>query len=590
VERTASQYRLGHRFSRRGVLRGSIAGAAGLAAAALIGCGDDSDEGASPAATESSGTASSGASSTPERPFPYTIPATEKTPKQGGALVMSKGQDVGPFDPTKTGATGSLTHTGTSYETLLRRKMTTDEAELRGTGSPAGDIEGALAKGWETTPDGLTYTFRLQEGVKWHNVPPLDGRAFVATDVKRAYERYASTGVWQSNFVAVDSIEAPEASTLKVTLKQPSPDFIVPLAEQNNAIFPMELVDDGSIDTKIVGTGPMVFEAAEVGSFVKFRRNPDYWGQAPYLDRFEYRIIVDAAARIAAFRADQSGVEVVNNTRDVEAIRGDIPGIKVTQSLLAKSVFFAAFNMKTTKWQDERVRQAFSLAMDRDAINSTLYGGLSNTLPVMPWIHVFDHVPTYDAGELGRWFHHDPAEANKLLQAAGAEGLEVEYPYFPGYLQAQNEILPPQMREAGITLNLQQMDYTAFNGMLASVSYPDAIQAWDPHGTQADNYFKNQLKSDSAGNWFTINDPQLDQWADEQSVELDPDARREMLRRIWDRVLDKAYRVEHTNSVSFSMYQPWLYGMRWIVGNDGLGPSSFGYNNSQFIANIWIDK
>jgi peptide/nickel transport system substrate-binding protein len=576
----------GPQIRRRILLRNALVAAAGLTTAALIGCGGDEED--SPSATPE-GTAEA-ASSTPDRPFPHTIPATDKTPKRGGTLVLSKGQDVGPFDPTKTGATGSLTHTGTSYDTLLRRKMTTDESELRGSGSPAGDIEGALAQTWETTPDGLTYTFRVRPNIKWHNVPPLDGRPFVTEDVKRAYERYATTGVWQSNFEAVGRSEAPDATTLKVTLKRPSPDFIVPLAEQNNAIFPMELVDNGTIDRMIVGTGPMIFREAQVGGFVRFERNPGYWGDQPYLDGLEYRIIVDAAARVAAFRADQSGTEAVSNLRDVDAIRGSTPGIQVIQGLLAKSVFFTAFNMTNPKWKDERVRQAFSLALDRDAINSTLYAGLSSTLPVMPWIHVFDHVPTYEAGELGKWWRTDVAEAKQLLQAAGAENLTVDYPYFPGYLSAQNEILPVHMRQAGITLNLQQMDYTAFNGMLAGVNYPDTIQAWDPHGTQADNYFKAQLKSDSTGNWFTIRDPQLDTWADEQSVELDPEARRELLRKMWDRVLDKAYRVELPNNVSFTMFQPWLHGMQWILGNDGLGPSTFGYNNSQFIGNVWIDK
>ena len=82
----------------------------------------------------------------------------------------------------------------------------------------------------------------------------------------------------------------------------------------------------------------------------------------------------------------------------------------------------------------------------------------------------------------------------------------------------------------------------------------------------------------------------LDQWADQQSVELDPQKRREVLKKIWDRMLDKMYRVEHTNSVNFTLYQPWIHGLQWIQGNDGLGPSAFGYNTSQFVPQIWIDK
>lgn len=578
------------RLSRRGVLRGTLAVAGGLGAAALVGCGGTKGApSASPGAADTGGGQAATKEQAAQRPFSYTVAASSAQPKRGGSVVVAVTADIGSMDVSKSGATGNLTPAGTTYETLLRRKVTTKESELGGTpGSPAKDIEGGLAQSWEVTPDGLTYSFKLRTNAKWINLPPLNGRAFTATDVVYSYQRYATTGIWKSNFDVVAKMEAVDPTTVKITLKRPSPDFIVPLAEQNNPIQPKELVDNNTLDKVAIGTGPMILKENVAGQAIRYVRNPDYWGPAPYLDGFEFRIIPDTAAQVAAFRAGQIIRATARTPKDINAIKDSVPGSKVTQSLYTKSVFFTSFNMTKDKWKDERVRQAFSLALDRDAVNDTLYDGLSNTLPVMPWNHVLDKEPV--AKNLGKWWRFDLAESKKLLQAAGQENLKFDWIYTNQYLTAQNEIILDQFRKAGFQVNAQQIDYVQFNAQLAKAQYDDAIQAWDPHGTQADNYFNAQLKSGAASNLFYINDPQIDTWADQQSVELDPQKRREILRKIWDRMLDKMYRVEHTNSVNFTIWQPWIHGMEWIVGNDGLGPSAFGYNTSQFVPSIWTDK
>jgi len=573
-------------ISRRGLVRGSVVVLGGLGAAALLGCGAKGAPSAG-RAPEAPGAPAVAANTPPKRPYPFTIPASNATPKKGGRAVVQTASDLGTFDASKTGATGNLSPAGAVYETLLRRKMTTKEAELGGS-SPSKDIEGHLAQSYEVTPDGLTYTFKLRPNIKWQNIAPLNGRAFVAEDVKKSYERYAKTGIWQSNFSEVDAWTAVDATTLKVKLKRPSADFIVPLAEQNNPIQPMELVDNNSLDKVAIGTGPMIFKEAVSGQAIKFDRNPDYWGQAPHLDGFEFRIIADAAATVAAYRAGQIVRVTARSVREVEDIKATVPGTQPVQSLYTKSVFFTAFNMTNPKFKDERVRQAFSLALDRETTNSTLYDGLSNTLPVQPWNHIFDTEPV--AKDLGRWWRFDLAEAKKLLAAAGQPNLAFNWLYTNQYLTSQNEIILDQLRQAGFQVTPKQIDYVAFNAQLAKAQYEETIQAWDPHGTQADNYFRAQMKSGAASNLFYINDPEIDQWAEQQSVELDPQKRKEILKRILMKELDKAYRVPHTNNVGFTLWQPWVKGMQWIVGNDGLGPSTFGYNGAQFLPSIWLDK
>ena len=163
--------------------------------------------------------------------------------------------DPGTLDPTASAAGGTLTAVNGAYDRLINvyGKADLDPYAIN-------KLEPGLAARWETSPDGLTYTFALQTNVKFQNLPPLSSRPFVAEDAKFALNRYKTTGVHQQYFTEVDSINAPDTKTLVVKLKRPQPDFIFPLSTAYTTIHPHELVDDGSIKSKAIGTGPMIVE------------------------------------------------------------------------------------------------------------------------------------------------------------------------------------------------------------------------------------------------------------------------------------------------------------------------------------------
>ncbi|RLT43868.1 MAG: ABC transporter substrate-binding protein [Chloroflexi bacterium] len=582
-------------ISRRSVLRGTAIGGFWLAAAALTGCRSSSES--APGASEAPAASVAGnAGKTALDAIKAKYPATFQDPpgmqpRKGGTLTTFNANDIASFDTTKSGASGNLSHTNTVMDTLLRRKMTTNADELRGTGDPRGDLEGSLAQGLpEVTPDGLTVTFKLRPGVKWQNIAPVSGRSFTSQDVLKAYQRYATTGVFQEYFESVARMETPDPLTLKVTLKQPNLDFMIPLAEQNTGIFPMEIVDNNTIDRVIIGTGPMMVKEVRKGQDATYERNPNYWGPAPYLDGYRIKIMQDPAAQLAAYRAEQLVSTSAKQLKDVEAIRSTNPKSQLRYVRAPKSTFHTAFNMALPKWQDERVRRAVSLAIDRETLNATLYDGLGYTLPNIPWTYLFTEEPTTEA-TLGKYFRYDPAESKKRLQAAGQENLQFEYVYQNAYLgEGQNAMILDLYRKAGFKVTPVSLDYVSFNSMLASVKYPDTIQAWDSHGEVINNYFSNQIRSNSPGNWFTIKDTQLDTWAGQQSVELDSNKRKDILRKIWDRIQDQVYHVETTNPAGFTLYQPFVHGLQWgrILGESVGTP--FGYSNGNFIGSIWTEK
>ena len=266
------------------------------------------------------------------------------------------------------------------------------------------------------------------------------------------------------------------------------------------------------------------------------------------------------------------------------------PDIQANATKPVNATFSMSFNLNNPKYQDDRVRRAVSLTMDRKEIINVVHTGIGVALPVMPWTFVLDQQPSEESGLMGKWFRTDVAEARSLLQAAGAENLElpmISYNYGDASNRKPNEVLVDQMRRAGIKLDVKNIDYTEFNSQWVGAKYADLADGWATQGHDADNFYYAHVHSTSAGNRWHINDPELDQWADQQRVEINVQTRREIQRKIWDKMLDKAYRVDKPVPQAFSTYQPWLRGLRWA---GALGVNSSFYDWGPQIKDVWLDK
>jgi peptide/nickel transport system substrate-binding protein len=426
-------------------------------------------------------------------------------------------------------------------------------------------------------------------------VAPLNGRAFVAGDAAYAYQRYQTEGVHTSIWAEVDSIEAPDAGTLKITLKKPLADFLNNLGGRYQTIFPKELVDDGSIEKTVVGTGPMIFTGAQATQSVNFDKNPDYWGGKVHLDHWVFRIMPDGSARTAAFRAGQIeyGYAIAGKLSEAQAIVETNPNVNVYLYGGESGGYGFGMNLQNPKFQDVRVRRAISLANDHDAALQLIYENQGVAAPDQPWTLVFDKRPDYKTGGLGEWVkpNGDPAQAKQLLDAAGVPDLTINAIYYTygGYDATRPEVLTDQFRKAGITLNARKADYTEFNSQWVPGKLEEATTSgWGAAGFDADNYFYNQVYSKSPGNRWRMSDSQVDEWAEAQRVELDPDKRRELLQQIYNRVwTDQMLRIVQAGGYSYELQQPWFHG--WRSGGP-LGSSSYFYDWGEQIVDMWVDK
>ena len=352
-------------------------------------------------------------------------------------MVVAATWNFQTIDPITSAAGGTVTIPNTVYNRLLALERGPD-APVSGAG-----VKGELAASWERSPDGLTFSFNMAEGVTWQNVAPLNGRAFVADDARYALERYATEGVHKSYYLNVAGFETVSDQVFNINMARPTADFLNPLGSNKQTIFPRELVDNGTIETAAVGTSAMILNEAIAGQSVTFDKNPDFWEREVLLDGFTFRLMPDAVARIAAFRVGQVdyAYSLTSNLRDLNKILETNPDIQINLTPVTYNGATLGLNLTLAKYQDERVRRAISLAINRPEIIDIVTDGLAKGLAVIPWTYLLDEEPTIESGVLGNWLRHDLDEAKKLLQAAGAEGLEMNnsyYPYSTAYTQTRH--------------------------------------------------------------------------------------------------------------------------------------------------------
>ncbi len=255
-------------------------------------------------------------------PYPDWIPASTKPPKRGGTLTRASAWDPPVLDPRLTQSVG-LFQFAASPAAASSATCFADEAS----GVNDLTLKGDLAESWQSSPDFRMWTFKLRQGVKWHNVPPLNGRELVAADVKSCFEAYAKEGVQSFTFSEIEGMDTPDKYTLRVHLHTPNVFFAQNVAEPITVIFPREVLEeDGDLKKRLIGTGPFILKEHTRKVRVVLARNPDYFDKGrPYVDEYIILSTPDAATRLAAFRTGQNDILWLASLGEVETVRKTNP-------------------------------------------------------------------------------------------------------------------------------------------------------------------------------------------------------------------------------------------------------------------------
>ncbi|MFN8558467.1 MAG: ABC transporter substrate-binding protein [Dehalococcoidia bacterium] len=513
-----------------------------------------------------------------------------KFAKRGGTIV-TRYLDPPHFDP-------GLSYSCTVYDTHDLASNKAIRAKLGSQADPFKlELEPDLAEKWEQpAADATEVVFSFRKNVKWHNIAPVNGRPFTAEDVKLVWERYAASGVQKDFFSVVDKLEMTDQYTLRAKLKEPYVDFPASVATYGY-ILPRELyVNSDKVRTEVIGTGPFMRESWTPKEKSVFVRNPDYFEMAgdgkplPYADKLETLVIEGTAAQKAAFRAGNWVYYAPPNTADAQDVLKSNPDtvwLDLPQSR-GGNVNGVTFNLNNARFKDKRVRNAISMGLDRVKYDDLLYDSLNQgySATSLPWPFVYDQIPTLK--DQGPTYQYNPAEAKKLLTAAGQENFEFELVEWYMTAGSNNTLEPMQdmLRQIGLKVVQRKVDNPTAIQLLTQRNYKDAINAvWGPPNYSIDGWIYPWYITNGGLNYIFLSDPELDNLLKAQRKEADANKRRTVLKQIDQRLNDQNYDIWWPQAWYREMWPASLKNYR----THGFVGTMACYSIGQ-LRSAWIDK
>lgn len=486
-----------------------------------------------------------------------SLAAEKGKPKKGGQFIFPMDYEPVHFDPHISTNQAILYFTNMAMSGLLRCKT--------GLGSDP--------EKWQFIPDlaesykqedEVTYTFQLRKGVKWHNLPPVNGREFNAEDVKYSFERIATPKAGfdrRTMFTVVDKLEILDNYKIKFVLKEPYAPFIPYVASPFNKIVAREVVEkDGDAKKTLVGTGPFILESYDRGGYAVWKRNPDYFVKGlPYLDEVQMPVIKDPSSIVAAFRTKRVDWMWTSIATTAESVQKSTPEA-VMEKFFDTGIYHLAFNLQKKPLDDVRVRQAIALTIDHEALIKTAFNGEGAKQTPVPigfkeYAAPYDILPNYT---------RDIPKAKKLLAEAGlANGFKVTIQTNTYYVFAVNSlpVLKEQLKEVGIDAEIKIMESAAF---LESRTRKDFEISWMAHLAFADpdEFITIFYGTDGSRNYGFWGSPELDKMLHQQRTTLDHKKRKEILYGIQKYLATQYYSIPTPMPYYYEFWHPYIKGFR----------------------------
>jgi dipeptide transport system substrate-binding protein len=404
----------------------------------------------------------------------------------------------------------ALNTTGTSFDAArgVYNKLTEFE---RGSTT----VVPGLAESWTVSADGTVFTFKLRKGVKFHSVKPQNGLAFTPTrefnadDVLFAFNRQGDdkhpyhkiSGGKYDYFSDMDmpknvkSLEKVDDYTIKMTLNEPNAPILANLAMDFMAIPSAEYADmllkagkPEQFDQIPVGTGPFSYVAYQKDAVIRYKANPDYYGEKAKVDDLVFAITPDPTARYAKMKAGECHFMIAPRPADIAEMQKD-PKLKVI-SQPGLNIAYWAFNTQKAPFDKKEVRQALNMAIDKAAIIRDVYLGAGtaakNLIPPTLWSYN-DKVQDYP---------FDQAKAKELLAKAGVTTpldidlwyMPVQRPYNPNAKRIA-EMMQADLAKVGVNAKLVTFEWGEYRKRAQQGEHQTAQLGWTGDNGDPDNFF-----------------------------------------------------------------------------------------------------
>lgn len=418
-----------------------------------------------------------------------------------------------PFVPWQIDDNPTLFISVNVYDTLLR---TTKD----GTG-----VEAGLATTWTPSADGLTWTFKLRDGLKFS-----DGSAMTSGDVKASLDmaRGGDKSAWKDNYVAIKDVIATDPTTVTITLKQPYAPLLSVLAMFSGGILPADMAKatdakdyDNTLAWKTKGTGAYYSESWKKGDPIILKRNPNYWKGTPSVSEVRIEYIPDDNTRVLKLQGGETDVVDFVPFSQIAALNAQ-PNLKA-QTFSIQQTAFIILNTSKPPLNDVKVRQALNYATDKEAIIKNVYFGQAKVMnsPIPQGTY-------YDKNLVG--YPYDLEKAKALMaSSSGSKGFTMDMQVRSGNTNFSNTavILKDAWAKLGVTVDIQTLDTAVVRTNYRAGDFMSTPTAWtndmnDP--TEIVNYAMRGGASPFAY-WTRYNNPDLNDKITKADLEQDPTKR-----------------------------------------------------------------
>ena len=551
-----------------------------------------------------------------------TDPSTGKVvtaPEYGGTLTFNLSGLAGSIDPFFGWPNAGPTDGVVEKLGIMNWAVDRDVWDLKTLFTPVTYMRGRLAESWDISPDGLTYTFHIRDGIRWHDKAPMNGRELTAHDIEYNFHRILGMGDFSEagatpfggagplKNIPWESIAATDDATVVMKLTEPRLDFLrVVLMSEVTSIMPPEVIEQhGDVQDwrNLVGTGPFILTDYVEDSQITWAKNPDYWGydekypenRLPYVDELRAMIIPEQGSVQAALRSGKLDFRTWNTSVDsAESIQKTNPEIAV-HTLWFRSQDSFMPNMYKPPFSDINVRRAMQMALDNETAAATLWKGFADPTPQgrvgIPGYYIpFEQ---WDE-EVKQYYRYDPEAAEKLLDEAGyprgADGTRFKTTLNHGSQYGNldyAEVAVSYWAEIGVEVEIELLTGAEMNEKLGG---PNQDGLWT---TIAGNAFDPVMvvgwyhtdAVQSAGIPHLAEWPELDVMVDAALSARSIEEQQRLIAEADEYAMSRHWLIWAPKGPVYYMAQPWVVGYSGEVGS-----SLASGENQLLFARFWIDS
>jgi peptide/nickel transport system substrate-binding protein len=474
-------------------------------------------------------------------------------------VIVGRGSDGNSFDPPESESFEAIMMADYAFDGLVRY----DGNTLK--------VAPGLAESWATSEDGLTWTFKLRPGVKFHDGTPVNADAVVFSFERQRdpnHPFYRKTFArWPAKFPTVTKTEKLDDITVKMTLSAPSPTLLTNLAFYVAYIVSPTAVEKNpeGFRNNPVGTGPFKFVRYQKDNFTEYARNDAYWRKPANIQRLVVRTIPDNDVRLLAIKKGELQLAYGISFSQFGEVEQD-PNLKLVTSV-SLGTSLLSMNVENGPFKEQKVRQAVSHAIDKDRIFKAVFFGYGEKADQMLPKEWFGYVKD------GKVYEYDVEKAKALLKEAGFEnGFKTTLltwaaprPYMPSPRDAA-ALVKSDLSRIGIDVDIQTLAWNTYRVERGKGTFGLALGGWisstlDPDGIMFPLLHSSFIRPNDAINWSRWRNEKVDELLTKAGSMYDEAERKKLYEEVGRITMEQAPAVFFANPVNSVVARKELEGV-----------------------------